>query len=284
MIRQSLALATIVVAAAGAGSAQTASFSSHVESVQVDVLVTRDGQPVTGLGPDDFEVRDNGVVQKVDLVSDDDIPLNVVMVLDMSSSLDDRQIEYLRVAGRALLDGLRDVDQAALVSFSHFVSQTAPLTSDFERVRAALDHASASGQTNLIDAAFAAMVIGESSVGRPLLIVFSDGVDSTSWLESEAVLDIAKRTDAVIYSAEVGARRLSFLGDLTSATGGRSIEIESAKDLRGTFRAILEEFRQRYLISYSPEGVTPGGWHRLEVRVRGRGLAVRARPGYLSEK
>ncbi len=284
MIRQSLTLATIVVAAAGAGSAQTASFSTNVESVRVDVLVTRDGQPVTGLGPDDFEVRDNGVIQKVDLVSDDDIPLNVVMVLDMSSSLDAKRIEYLRVAGRALLDGLRDVDQAALVSFSHFVSQTAPLTSDFERVRAALDQASASGQTNLIDAAFAAIVIGESSVGRPLLIVFSDGVDSTSWLESEAVLDIAKRTDAVVYSAEVGARRLSFLGDLTSATGGRSIAIESAKDLRGTFRAILEEFRQRYLISYSPEGVTPGGWHRLEVRVRGRGLSVRARPGYLSDK
>jgi len=198
MIRQSLALAIIVVAAAGVGSAQTASFSTKVESVRVDVLVTRDGQPVAGLGRDDFEVRDNGVVQKVDLVSDDDIPLNVVMVLDMSSSLDAKRIEYLRVAGRALLDGLRDVDQAALVSFSHFVSQTAPLTSDFERVRAALDQASASGQTNLIDAAFAAMVIGESSVGRPLLIVFSDGVDSTSWLESEAVLDIAKRTDAVV--------------------------------------------------------------------------------------
>jgi VWFA-related protein len=128
------------------------------------------------------------------------------------------------------------------------------------------------------------MVIGESSAGRPLLIVFSDGVDSTSWLGSQAVVDIAKRTDAVVYSAEVGARRSSFLGDLTSATGGRSIAIESAKDLRGTFQAILEEFRQRYLISFSPEGVTRGGWHRLEVRVRGRGLSVRARPGYLSDK
>ncbi len=114
--------------------------------------------------------------------------------------------------------------------------------------------------------------------------MFSDGVDSTSWLEADAVLDTAKRSDVVVYSAEVGTRRSSFLGDLSAATGGRSIEIESAKDLRSTFRSILEEFRQRYLISYSPKGVTPGGWHRLDVRVKGRNLTVRASPGYLSEK
>ena len=128
------------------------------------------------------------------------------------------------------------------------------------------------------------MMIGESDVGRSLLIVFSDGVDSSSWLEADAVLDTAKRSDVVVYSAEVGTRRLSFLRDLSAATGGRSIEIERAKDLGATFRSILEEFRQRYLISYSPQGVAAGGWHRLDVRVRGRALTVRARPGYLSEK
>jgi VWFA-related protein len=283
MIR-SAAVAVVIMGAVAAGSAQVPSFSTNVESVRVDVLVTKDGQPVAGLGPEDFEVRDNGVLQKLDLVSDGEIPLNVVMALDMSASLDVNRIESLRLAGRSLLDGLREADQAALVSFSHLVTQTAALTSDFTRVRTAIDAMSPSGQTSLVDATFAAMLIGESSVGRPLVIVFSDGVDSTSWLHSAAVVDIAKRTDAVVYSAQVGRRRVGFLRDLTGATGGRSIEIESAKDLRATFRAILEEFRQRYLISYSPSGVTTGGWHRLEVRVRGRGLMVRARPGYQSEQ
>jgi VWFA-related protein len=280
MIRH-LARAALVVAASTA-SAQTPSFSTSIESVRVDVLVTQNGQPVRGLRPADFEVRDNGVLQTVDLVSDEEIPLNVVMALDMSASLSAKRLDYLRSAGRTLLDGLRPTDRAALVTFSHLVSQTAPLTGDFNRVRAALDVADASGHTNLVDATFTAMMIGESDVGRSLLIVFSDGVDSTSWLEPDAVLNTARRSDVVVYSAQAGTERLGFLGELSAATGGRSFQIESAKDLRGTFRSMLEEFRQRYLISYAPRGVTRGGWHRLDVRVKGRSLTVRARPGYLS--
>jgi VWFA-related protein len=281
---RSFAITAIAVATISSAWAQTPSFSTNVESVRVDVLVTQNGRPVRGLGPGDFEVRDNGVLQTVDLVSDEEMPLNVVMALDMSASLNLKRLEYLRTAGRTLLDGLKPTDRAALVTFSHLVSQTAPLTSDFDRVRAALEQASASGQTNLVDATFAAMMIGESDVGRSLLIVFSDGVDSTSWLDPEAVIDTARRSDVVVYSAQVGTRRLSFLRDLSATTGGRSIEIESAKDLRGTFRGILEEFRQRYLISYSPRGVPPGGWHRVDVRIKGRNLLVRARPGYLSSR
>jgi VWFA-related protein len=114
--------------------------------------------------------------------------------------------------------------------------------------------------------------------------VFSDGVDSTSWLAAEAVLETAKRSDVVVYAIEVGRRRFSFLRDLSDATGGRSVQIESTRDLDAMFRGILDEFRRRYLISYSPRGVTPGGWHALDVRVKGRNPTVRARPGYLSEK
>ena len=97
-------------------------------------------------------------------------------------------------------------------------------------------------------------------------IVFSDGVDTTSWLSAESVLETARRCDAVVYGVEVGKNRSSFSRDLTSATGGRLMEIQSTRDLNATFRAILDEFRQRYLISYSPKGVAGAGWHRLEVR------------------
>ena len=92
MIR-SFALAVAVISAAGAGLAQTPAFSSNVESVRVDVLVAQNGKPVKGLRPEDFELRDNGVLQTVDLVSDEEIPLNVVMALDMSASLDLNRLE-----------------------------------------------------------------------------------------------------------------------------------------------------------------------------------------------
>jgi hypothetical protein len=72
-----------------------------------------------------------------------------------------------------------------------------------------------------------------------------------------------------------------FLRDLGAATGGSLIQIASSGDLRSTFLRILDEFRHRYLVSYSPRGVTTTGWHRLEVRVRNRRAIVKARPGYL---
>jgi VWFA-related protein len=96
------------------------------------------------------------------------------------------------------------------------------------------------------------------------------------------VLDTARRGDVVVYSVEVGERRASFPRDLSEATGGRMFAIESTKDLSAAFSNILEEFRMRYLVSYSPQGVEPGGWHRLDVRVRNRGVTVKARPGYFA--
>jgi VWFA-related protein len=274
--------ALFLFAAGAAAAAQAPSFSSQIEAVRVDVLVTDNGKLVQGLEPGDFEILDNGVPQKVDLASFEEIPLNVVLALDMSASLDAEQLGHLRTAGKTLLDGLKKTDQAALVTFSHIVSQGSPLTSSFDRIRAALDQTVTWGQTSLVDASFTGMMIGESDVGRSLLIVFTDGVDTRSWLDADAVLQTAKRCDVVVYGVEVGNQRSSFPRELSTATGGRLIEVESTKNLNATFRGILDEFRQRYLISYSPQGVTAGGWHRLDVRVKGRSFVVRARPGYLS--
>jgi Ca-activated chloride channel homolog len=272
----------IVLAPLYGSAARQTTFTSRIEAVRVDVLVTENGQPVQGLTPDDFEVLDNGVRQRVDLASFEQIPLNVVLALDMSASLQGLRIGHLQTAGRNVLEGLKPGDRAALVSFSHVVAPSVGLTEDLDRVRVALDQARGEGLTSLIDASHAGMLLGESDAGRSLLIVFSDGVDTSSWLTADAVLETAKRGDVVVYSVEVGERRASFSRDLSEATGGRLFSIESTKDLAAAFSRILEEFRMRYLVSYSPQGVAAGGWHRLEVRVRQRGVAVKARPGYFA--
>jgi VWFA-related protein len=257
-------------------------FTSRIEAVRVDVLVTDNGRPVQGLTPADFEILDNGVKQRVDLASFEEIPLNVVLALDMSASLQGLRLGHLQTAGRTVLDGLKMGDRAALVSFSHVVNPGGGLSEDLDRVRAALDQAQGEGLTSLVDAIHAGIMIGESDVGRSLLILFSDGVDTSSWLSAESVLDTAQRSDVIVYSVEIGEGRASFTRDLSELTGGRLIAIESTRDLSSTFVRILEEFRMRYLISYSPEGVSGAGWHRLDVRVKGRGLTVKARPGYFA--
>jgi VWFA-related protein len=78
------------------------------------------------------------------------------------------------------------------------------------------------------------------------------------------------------------ALKAEFLKELTDQTGGRLFSIESTKGLSAIFLEVLDEFRQRYLLSYSPAGVSRDGWHTLTVRVKGRSADVRARPGYLA--
>jgi len=266
-----------------ASTAQPPAFTSHIESVRVDVLVLDGGRPILGLKPSDFEVLDNGVPQQVELVSFEKVPLNVVLAFDMSDSVAGERLEQLQDAGRAVLDGLTSGDQAGIVTFSNAVTLAAPLTADLRTVRTALDEAWGVGATSLADGVYAAMMVGEGDAGRALVIAFSDGVDTSSWLTDERVLDSAKRGDAVVYAAGVGTTgNSSFLRELTSLTGGTAYKIDSTRDLRATFLKILDEFRHRYLVSYTPTGVTHDGWHRLDVRVKNRRATLKARPGYLS--
>lgn len=282
-LRAPVGLALLLVASGDPLEAQRATFSAKTEAVRVDVLVTDNGRPVLGLKPTDFELLDNGVAQQIDHASFEQIPLNVILTLDMSDSVAGARLDHLRTAGRAFLTALKKEEQAALITFSHVVALGSNLTNDFERVRAVLEAAEPSGGTGLVDASFASIMLAESDVGRSLVLVFSDGLDTASWLLPKSVLDVARRSDAVVYGVTAGRlRRGDFLRDLSELTGGQLYEVESTADLGPIFVGVLEEFRHRYLLSYSPRGVSTDGWHRLEVRVKRPGVTVKARPGYLA--
>lgn len=282
MTVRSVVMGALLLSTAMSAQTQSPVFSTKVEVVRVDVLATDGGRPVLGLGPADFEVLDNGVPQAVEFVSYDQIPLNVVLAFDMSDSVAGERLEHLRSAGTAVLAGLKRNDQSALVTFNNQVTLGAALTTDIEPLREAIGHVVGEGDTSLVDGVFAGMTVGESDAGRALLIVFSDGLDTLSWLSPAAVLDAAKRSDVVAYAVSVGKLKAEFLRDLTSFSGGRLFELEKTAHLSATFVSILEEFRQRYLVSYTPHGVSREGWHRLEVRLKGKRAAIKARPGYLA--
>ena len=282
MITIRLSVLVLAIAFGAPLTAQQPTFSSRLEVVRLDAFVTENGQPVRGLTPADFEVFDNGVRQTLDLVSTEQMPLTVVLAVDVSASLTGERLDSLRDAGNGLLDALKKGDQAALVTFSEVVAQAAPLTSNIAQVREAVDALEPLGETALRDGTFAGITVADASAGRGLLIIFSDGLDTASWLTDQAVIDAGRRSEVVVYAVSSGARNPEFLKDLTEATGGRLYQIESTRDLRRTFLDALNEFRQRYLISYTPNGVPGRGWHRLEVKVKGRRATVRARPGYFA--
>ena len=286
------ALVALLVATPLVMSVQVAAqnrFSSRVERVRVDALVTNGGQPLLGLQASDFDITDNGVSQTADLVTFEQIPLNVVLALDMSASVVGARVAELRRAGHAVVNALQPRDKAALVTFNGTVMVAAPLSEDAARVRLALDQPQQAGDTSLIDASYAAIVTAESDTARGLVIVFSDGEDTGSFLLADNVLTTAKRADTVVYAVSDspsieplrGASVPKFLSDLCEFTGGRVLE-PGGSNLGATFLTIFNEFRQRYLVSYTPRGVTANGWHRLEVKLKGKRGTVRARPGYLA--
>jgi VWFA-related protein len=266
-----------------ATSAAQPTFSARVEGVRLDVLVTDGGRPVTGLGPGDFEVRDNGVPQTVDLVSLGDVQVSVIMVLDLSSSLVGSRLVSLQRAGVTLLEALAPADQAALLTFNRAVVQRVPLTRDRDALRKALLGASADGDTALVDGALAAMLLGDTEGGRTLVVIFSDGVDTASFTGPGVALETARRVNGVIYAvATTSSSDSRFLRDVAEATGGRVLDIGTEGNPGPAFLEILQEFRRRYVITFTPTGVARGGWHQLSVRVQRTGARVQARPGYFS--
>ena len=295
-------------------------FTSRADAVRVDVLVTDGGRRITGLKADDFEVRDNGVVQTITELDVERIPLNVIAVFDVSSSVRGERLQELVAAGRAMVAQLRQTDRIGLVSFATHLSLPVGLTTDHAKVTAAFGTLTGSALTSLRDAVFAALALRETDAARTLALVFSDGDDTSSWLTAARVLDAAKRSDVVVYAVQAPdavTLRLSYIRDprtgridqvtnpaplpsdiaaqlkpphdehakflqnITAETGGTVTQAKTDKDLTPAFTSILGEFRDRYVLSYVPAGVDTPGWHELSVKVRGRSVTVTARRGYV---
>ena len=201
----SIALASIVCLPADAQQP----FRSGVDVVRVDALVTDGHRPIAGLKAADFELLDNGVPQQIDSVALDSQPLAVVLVLDTSGSVAGNKMAHLAAAVGVLLKGLRPADRAALVTFSHRLWLPAPLSSNLGQIRAMLANVTAQGGTALNDAVYAGMALSDTADSKPLVLVFSDGIDNASWLEADAVESAARRADAVVDGVAVGARIIS---------------------------------------------------------------------------
>ena len=133
-----------------------------------------------------------------------------------------------------------------------------------------------------MDAVYAALRATDPGPRRTAVLVFSDGLDSLSWLGAEEGVEAARRTGAIVYGVTArteDSRPPPFLRDVTRATGGRLFEAADTAELRARFLDVLEDIRNRYVFRYAPSRHTPG-WHSLEVKLkRGRG-DVLARPGY----
>ncbi len=281
-------------------------FRVRTEGVRIDALVTDDGAPVAGLTASDFEVRDNGIRQRV-TAAGTVASLQLGVVLDVSGSMTGERLEIAREATSDLLDQLKRGDRFAIVAFADQIARVGAPGASVADATTALETIRAGGGTAMVDGLYAGILQSDQGPGPKLLVLMTDGRNNSSWLSGTSVVDSARRRETVIYPVAVAAGRggsrvrplygapatavtplgksdndqLALLQVIAEQTGGRQIDAQWNSTLGAVFTQILREYRQRYILTFTPEGVgTADGWHTLDVKVKRRGAMVRARSRY----
>lgn len=256
------------------------------------------GELVGTLEKDDFTVLDEGVVQHIAVFERrTEQPLSVALLLDtsLSTAIELRyEADSIRKFLRAFFAESHPQDAVALYCFNYEVTRRVGFTRRPEPFEAALRRLKPEGGTSLYDAIYLACKELEEREGRRVLVVVTDGGDTTSAKDYHDALKAAHLADAVIYPilvmpirSEAGRniRGEHALIGLAQGTGGRVFTPSVGVPLDEAFREILRELRTQYLLGFYPRGVpkSKDGFHRLQVRVRRPGLQVSARSGYYEE-
>lgn len=273
-------------------------FAVGVEAVYVDVFVTDGSEPVSGLTEADFDLRDDGVRQRVELVAVESLPLTAFLVLDTSGSVSGEELAQLQAAGRALLRGMRPGDEVALVTFDEEITVRVPPTGDLARVQRAVNGILPGGATALFDALYTGALLS-SARGRSLLVLFTDGEDNASWLDAEQLRRVLEESNVLVQAVGIVPRREQFksvgslwerparepphvetLRQLAEATGGRFWAASAADRLASAFLAILEAMKTRYVLRFEPVRGGGAARHALDVRLTRRKGKVLCRRAY----
>ncbi len=280
-------------------------FRGSVNAVTVDVSIRdKSRRAITGLTAKDFQVFDNGVLQTVDNVSFGRLPIDVTVALDISYSVTGTLLERLRRGVVDLMDDLRKEDRLKLVLFNMRVNRTVDFTADVREVERALKGVTAGGGTALLDAISVALVAARQPDRRQLIVVFTDGTDSSSSTTPDMLTRVAERTPGTLtfvmptvapaititqgtsVTRIGGVRALPPLAPLfrtlARETGGDVLDTGASGDLSATFRRAINDFRSAYVLYYSVRGVERGGYHTIEVKVAREGATVQARRGLLA--
>jgi Ca-activated chloride channel family protein len=292
-----LVMLAMVPGTAAGQEPEAPTFKSGVDLVTVSAVVRdRDGRLVGTLTRDDFDLVDSGVSRPITDFRTEQSPLSLGVLVDVSGSMDvTAKLEGVRQAAHHLLSWMRPgVDEAALFMFHTSLTEVVPFTKETDRIRTGLERMSPFGATSLYDATAAtAERVVERGRLRRAVVVLTDGLDTASRLTPAEVSGIASAIDVPVYVLAVVSRvdnpddELSLqeetaeqadLSDLARWTGGALIVASQPAQASLAARQIVTELRNQYLIVFEP-GEKPG-WHPLELRLRQRGLTVRARSGY----
>jgi VWFA-related protein len=270
-----------VAAASLQQGSQRPVFRAGVATVRIDALVTHDNRPVRGLTAEDFELRDNGVPQRIELATTAG-SVAVALALDVSGSIKEEGLEDLMRASEAMAGALQPGDRAWLVTFADQFALEAGPVEDSGGLRAALERVRSGGGTSMWDALFSSVSLVAGTAGRSLVLLFTDGYDTTSWLDEKRAVEALSRADVVVTAVRPrhAFGTLAPLEAAAKATGGAVLVAEKPERLPAQFVGLLDEFRLGYVLTYTPTGVAADGWHDVEVKLTTKKGKIRTKRGY----
>jgi Ca-activated chloride channel family protein len=283
--------------------AQRAAFRTGVEMVPLTVTVTdASGNYVTNLADRDFVVLEDGIQQPVSFFASEQVPVDLAIVLDVSASMRPH-LPLVRKAAGGLVRSLRAADRAMVVAVKNAIGVPQPMTTDQRQIEDAIGALTASGETALYDGLYVALKelererLGTTQIRKQAIVLLSDGLDTTSRLGFEDVLDLARRSGVNVYVIampssstpvprnEQDGRVLQSeyaLRSLAREAGGRSFFPKRVQELPAIYGDIAHELANQYELAYLPlTARADRGFRRISVRVEN--AVTRTRSGYYQD-
>ncbi len=292
MLRESVITVFISAIAAAAierpaGAQTQGPFRVGVDLVSISVSVTDQGHRYVGdLKRDDFVVTENGVPQELSFFARTGVPLALALLIDTSSSMQSA-LDTAQEAAIGFVRQLEAADVATVISFDSRVEIVHEFTSDAVALQNAIRRTRANGSTALYNAVYIALkqlnktirLDDSSNPRRRAIVVLSDGDDTSSLVSFDEIIDLASRSDTIIYTIGLGRRDPTqstrkyedgeyVLRKLAQQTGGRSFFPQHARELAGVYQGIQEELSNQDLAGLRVEREAPGRKVAADPRAR----------------
>ncbi|PYS79547.1 MAG: VWA domain-containing protein [Acidobacteria bacterium] len=271
---------------------------THTDLVTLTVTVTDTyGRFVTGLAKNAFTITDDKDQQEITFFSDEDAPVSLGVVFDVSGSMGGDKINKAREALAKFIETSHSRDEYFLIGFNQRAQLLLDHTRDSDALMQKLTFVQTHGQTALYDAVY----LGVNKVTRGVhpkkaILLISDGQDNSSRYTFSELRRILKESDVIIYAVgivdshdnnDLGYGGRAILEELAGVSGGKAFFPSSSAEMNDTFERIALELRTQYSIGYRPSKfANDGRWHRLKIKVQPpRGfprLFVRGREGYFA--
>jgi len=259
-------------------------------------VVNKAGETVIGLTADDFEVREDGGLQSVTYFAtgsgEDAVPLHIGLLFDTSESMD-RDLAFSRNAAVKFLKTFPKAVDFTLVEFSDDVRAARFSQAEFPRLVERIRSSKAKGRTSLYDAVTVFLGSAFDQTGRKVLVIFTDGDDTSSSRRWDETVRLLRASDVTVYPmgflANRGSARLmlqSKLLEIARLTGGRAAFPGTMKELDPMYAAISSEIQGQYLLGYVPTNtVRDGKWRKVEIKLKRSSTEktqIRTREGYFA--